>query len=149
MKKTFTTRTVNYILLQLVGLTFVCIMLFIDLFIEKDLTYLRYGLQSFTLVAFIIFEVIVHIVRSRANIKLKENKSLEEETNVKVKPHNEKYLWFEMLLLLDIILINAIITTVSDNVNITILLIASLVLYYIISVIIRPYFGIMPKDKKE
>ncbi len=140
MNKKLSKYQINFILLQLVAFTFVCIISFVDFFISYEFIFIKIGIQSFTVLTVIIYEIIVYVIYRRA----KKNHEDDDEEDVS---HNEKYLWFEILLLLDILIIVALVSQyTSDYLNISIPLVIGFFLYYFISIIVKPYFGI--KNKK-
>jgi len=142
MNKKLLKHQVNFILLQLIAFTFVCIIAFVDDFISYDFIFVKIGIMTLTIISVVIYEIIVNYIYQKA----KKNYELIEEDNKEIN-HNEKYLWFEILLLLDILIIVALISPViKSHVNIAIPLLIGFILFYFISIIVKPYFGI--KNKK-
>ncbi len=140
MNKKLSKHHINVILSQLIILTFVCVIAFIDYFISYEFTYIKIGIWTFTLFVVLIYEIIVNILYHKARVNHK-NKTEEPDQ----KAFNEKFLWFEIFLLLDIIIIIALLTQFFD-INIAILLITGFVIFHMISLLVKPYFGI--KNRK-
>jgi FtsH-binding integral membrane protein len=145
--KVFSNSIVNFILLQMLGITFVCIMLFVDIFIDQDFTWLKLGMLSFTFLVFIVYEILItYFYRKHQKAvqtgDAQEKAEHEDEEEHKHRSHNEKYLWFLLMVLLDIILLVSVITTYI-NINTYILLFITFAVFYAIAVFIRPYFGVV------
>lgn len=137
-------HTINYILFQMLGFTFLCAMLFVDIFIDREITWLKLSLLTFTILSFILYEIIFNLIYSKVNnrIKMEHNESVEEEDiEGSTKGYHEKYLWFISMLLIDIVIIVYLIATytaLSDIVS----LFVGILIYYLLTLWIRPYFGV-------
>lgn len=139
MKKTLEKYKINYILLQLFVFTFVCVMIFVNNFISYEFNFIKISINSFTVLAVLIYEVIINLSYQKAKVNFIEKENEKKE-------FNEKFLWFELILLLDMLIIVGLISQVTkDYFNIVIPLIMGFAVFYLISVIVRPYFGIKSK----
>jgi hypothetical protein len=134
---------INYILLQMVALTFVCLMSFVDLFIEEDIQWLKVGILTFTVTIFVVYEIIVNMIMR----KIYQSQQTNEEEQNEIKPYNEQFLWFEIMFFLDLIFIISVLTSLFKNLNLTIVIAIAFAIFYIITIILRPYFGIEHKKK--
>ncbi len=136
MKKVLKKYQINNILLQLIVFTFVCVMVFINNFISYEFSFIKIGIKSFTVLTVIIFEVIINLYFQKAK------KNYIEDENEKHE-FNEKFLWFELIFLLDVLIIVGLVSQATENqFNIAIPLIIGFTLFYLISIFVRPYFGI-------
>jgi len=110
-------------------------MAFLNYFIQYDLTFIEISVMAFTALTVIIYEIIIIYHYN----KVKKNMSEEVEEN---QVYNESFLWFELILLLDILIVVALITQVT-TVNVVYPIIIGFFVFYLISIIIKPYFGII------
>ncbi len=141
MNKLLPKYKVNFILFQLIAFTFVCVLVFVDYFISYDFQYVKMGIKIFTILAIVIYETIICLSYR------KSNKNQMRKTDFKEDGYNEKFLWLEILLLFDMLIIVALISQITkSNVNISIPLVLGFIIYYFISLFLIPYFGI--KNKK-
>jgi hypothetical protein len=137
MKKELSPKQINYLLLQLIAFTFICIIVLTDYQISIEFKSLKIGIYSFTILAIIVYEIIINLI-----FRKKKNEVEQPKENKEHKiGSNEKFLWFELLLLLDIIIIVAFVSQVT-RLHIALGLIIGFALFYITTQIIRPYFGI-------
>lgn len=140
MKKKLSKYHINFIMLQLIAFTFVCIIAFVDYFISYDFHIIKIGMKTFTIVIVVIYELIINFQYKKAK---RNDEKVDEDKDKEDVGYNEQYLWFEIILFIDILIIVALISQfINSSVNIVIPLVLSFVFFYIISIIIKPYFGI-------
>lgn len=135
MRSKFTTIQINYLLQQILAITFVCIMIFADNYINVKFKYIKIGVYYFTIITVLIYEIFINLLYKRAKSKKQDDETSHRYTN------NEKFLWFEVLLLIDTLIMIAYLSVVT-NIHIAILIIIGFTVFYIISMLIKPYFGI-------
>lgn len=152
-------HVINYIIFQMIGVTFLCVMLVLNLF-DYEFEWLRISLLTFTIVAIIVYEIIINVwfYRRISRIEGIEEQSIETKDEpleeLKIKPteekkgYQEKYLWFLLMLLIDIFII---IYLLSNYVALhpVASLAVGIIIFYFISVFVRPYFGVNGDYKKE
>jgi hypothetical protein len=135
----------------MVGITFVCVMLLIDIYFNNNITWLKISILTFTFLVFIAYEIMINYFFKKAM----NTKELEDEKVIKsingdepptLKSYNEKYLWFLSLVLVDVVMVVAMISK-HINSNHFVLIIAALAVFYVISLIARPYFGVIHHRK--
>lgn len=139
MSRLLPRNKINYILQQMVVFSFVCLMAFFIFFVSYDFKLLRIGIQTFTVLTVVLYEIIIHLIKS-----VRKNKSIEDDKDNQ-KYYNEHFLWFNILLLIDIIFIVSLISQVFKNINIIFFLIIGITIFSIISNFVKPYFGIEKK----
>jgi|SRR5690554_2200392 len=135
MKKIFTPIQMNYILLQMLAVTFICIVIFADNYINMEFKAIKIGIYSFTFLTVVIYEIIINLLFSKA-----KKEKQDEEKKYKYG-NNEKFLWFEILFLIDTLIIIAYLSVVT-SLHIALIIIIGFAIFYIISMLIKPYFGI-------
>lgn len=134
----------SFILQQMLGLTFLCVISFLEIYIKHDIEWLKIGMFTFAFLVIIAYEfIIIYYYR-----KQKEAANTEKEKLHKRLTNNELYLWFLMLLLLDLVLIAAIISKYMDSYHM-ILIAVSVGVFYLITVFARPYFGVHLNHKNQ
>ncbi|ERJ12695.1 hypothetical protein [Haloplasma contractile] len=127
-------QSISYLLLHTFSITFLCLMILIDFLISTDLKILKYSFQISALSLFIIIEIVLFSVRGRfknAEPEYKEEYSFE-------------YLLFEIAILFNISSIILIFSQYISNFvdNIIYVIMISFVVFYGLSVYIKPYFGV-------
>ncbi|HEY8364095.1 MAG TPA: hypothetical protein VIK84_00870 [Haloplasmataceae bacterium] len=136
MKKPLSKKQMNYILLQMVAITYACVLLLADEYIGKNFMMLKIGIYAFLFITVVIYEIVIHILFKKA-LKRQHNNE-QKESNLS---NNEKFLWFELLLLLDVLIIVTLIHSIT-RIHVAILLVSGFFLFYCISMLIKPYFDI-------
>lgn len=145
---------IHFILLQMVAITFICVMLILNMF-DYELEWLRISLLTFTFLATIIYEVVINLWFYRklqqrheeaAATTVKED-GVEVTPDVERKGYPEKYLWFLFMLLVDIFLCIYIISTYA-RLHVYISLVIGILAFYFISMAVRPCFGVNGNRKK-
>ncbi|NLG82569.1 MAG: hypothetical protein GX490_08655 [Bacilli bacterium] len=145
MKKKLSKHRINYLLSQLIIFTFVCLIAFVDFFFKYDFHYIRLSIWTITAISVIVYEIVLHVLLRKA-IRKAELTPTEEEK----KSYVEKYLWFGILLMFDVIVILALLSLyIKSKTIIIILFILGFFIVYIISILIKPLFGINNNNNDE
>ncbi|MDF2699904.1 MAG: hypothetical protein K0Q49_1460 [Haloplasmataceae bacterium] len=142
MVKVLEKYKINFILLQMIAFSFICIMAYVDEILGIDLKFfLRISILSFTTLAVVIYEIIIFVFYKKA----KNSYEIDPNSEKNKINYNERYLWFVILLLLDVIIIVSFIAHRFGKIDIIIPLVIGFILYSVISTIVKPYFGINHK----
>lgn len=153
------TYVIHYILMQMVAITFICVMILLNLF-NYELDWLSSSILTFTISATLIYEVIINLwfygkIKRRlqntpTHIVDAEDDGNDRQEGNERKDYQEKYLWFLFMLLVDIFLIIYIVTSYT-RVDVFLSLVVGILVFYIVSMVVRPYFGVdgMLCEKKE
>lgn len=134
-KRVLTPIQINYLLQQMLAFTFLCIVIFVEHYIKVEFRYLKIGIHLFTLITLVIYEIIINVLYYRAK------KNTQQEVEEKELVNHEKFLWFEILFLIDTVILIAYLSVVT-KIHIAIIIVLGFAIFYIISMLIKPYFGI-------
>ena len=149
---------INYILLQMVGITFLCVMLILNLF-DYEFEWLKTSLLTFTFLAIVVYEVIINYWFYRVNKRAKDDTIVKkhqdaplmegnEATRKEKKGYEEKYLWFLFMLLIDVFIIIYLLSSYTP-VHVPVSIILGILIFYGISMVVRPYFGVNNEEDQE
>ncbi len=145
MKKIPPKHIINYLLAQLVIFTFVCLVAFVDFFFKYDFKYIHISIRIITSVVVIVYEVLLHLLYRKAIRRAQLSETQEEN-----KSYNEKFLWFEIILMFDVIVIIALLSLyIKSKTVLIILFVIGFIMVYIVSLIIKPLFGIKTKKDEQ